>query len=173
MRSSTLVILVLLFISCNQPKNNKSKSNEPIQPQKKEFIVTFEFKSNSDGDLKLMMNNIIIDEFQKKNIHIIEKIVANSRPESLTANFGENFSYDFKINLGNEKPKEIEVVSMIVSYGQKEIAITPQNIEDFFAVNNKYISYDQESGILITKRIEGNHFPSIIMRRKVLEQLAN
>lgn len=64
MKKQSVIICVFLFLlNCN---NNVSKSKESKQP---DFLVEINFKSNNNGILKIMLNNIVIDEFQKKDIH--------------------------------------------------------------------------------------------------------
>ena len=173
MKNTLLIILLISLISCNNAEKKEDKASviNNEAPPKKELIVSMEFKTNKEDDFKLMLNNIVYDEFQRKNIHILETVMPSSGVESLTANFGENISNEFQFNLGNKVPKEVEVISMTLSYGDNVINVTPNNINDYFAVNNKYVTFDSETAILKTLEVEGKHFPTVVMRQKTLNQL--
>ena len=173
MKNTLLIVLLMSLISCNnaEKKENKTSVTNNETPPKKELIVSMEFKTNKEDDFKLMLNNIVYDEFQRKNIHILEKVMPSSGVESLTANFGDNLSNEFQFNLGNKVPKEVEVFSMTLSYGDNTVVIGPENIGDYFEVSKKFIKYDTTSGKLITIKVNGNHTPSLYMRGKTLDKL--
>ena len=157
----------------NEKPAEEAESNPVVEAEPvKEFVVEMNFKSNTEDEFKLMLNNVEVDEFQRKNIHVLEKVIPTTSEESLSANFGENYSTDFQINLGNKTPKEVEFISMTVKYGDRAIQISRQNLNEYVAVNNKYVAYDSISGILKTSMVDGRHFPTVIMRKKTLRSLA-
>lgn len=174
MKKLVLVLLIMISAGCkNENKadeQNKEAQTVVVEP-KKELIVQLEFKTNQEDEFKLMLNDIIKDDYQKKNIHILEKVIPTTSAESMTANFGENISNNFRFNLGNKVPKEVEIISMNLSYGSNSVQITPQNINDYFAVNNKYVQYDTVTNTLKTSVVDGKHFPTIVMRGKTLNTL--
>lgn len=175
MKKLILVLLIVITAGCKnenkaEEQNTQAQTAEVEEPIK-ELIIEFQFKTNQEDEFKLMLNDIIKDDFQKKNIHILEKVIPTTSAESMTANFGENISNNFQFNLGNKVPKEVEIFSMNVSYGSNSVQITPQNINDYFAVNNKYVQYDTVTNTLKTMKVEGRHFPTILMRSKTLRTL--
>lgn len=173
MKNVFYLFIALVVFGCKEDRKAAQKANNVEQAVEAPnvFIVKMSFKTNKEDEFKLMLNNVIIDEFQRKNIHIIEKVTPTSSIDELTANFGENISYDFQLNLGNKIPKEVEIISIDLFYGGNSIHVTPQNINDYFAVNNKYVQYDTLTNKLNTIKVEGKHFPSVVLRKDALNIL--
>ena len=108
MKRVFLILTTIIALGCN----NETKSiPETISlneiEQTKEFIAKISYRTNKDDEFKIMLNNIQQDEFQRKNIYIIEKVVSNSVFENITANFGEvdNLPNEFHINFGVKEIK--------------------------------------------------------------------
>ena len=175
MKKVIVVLLIMAVFSCKtENKDNVANQSSPateVSDEKKELIINIGFMTNKADEFKLMLNNILNDEFQRKNIHIIEKVIPTTVEETINANFGENISGDFQINLGNKIPKEVEITSMHLAYGNNTIQIAPENLNDYFAVNNKYVQFDTVRKVLKTSMVDGKHFPTIIMRKKTLNAL--
>lgn len=167
-----LLFIVSILLSCkNEAKpDNKPIDVEEVKKEKKEFIIKMNFKTNKDDSFNLRLHNIVFDEFQTKNITITEKVSSTSDLDNLTANFGENISNSFSINFGNNEQKEIEIASMSISYGDKKIEISPDNLSDYF-VFTKYISQDTISKKLQTKKIGNTHTPTIMLKGMQLQNL--
>lgn len=170
-----LLIITLVFtVAC---KTEPKEVTEEFIPEKvvepiKELEVIVKFKSNKDDSFKLMLNNVVVDEFQKKNIHVIEKVIASSESESFTATFGENnISRNFNFHFGSKEIKEIEIESVIFSYGTKKLSIDRSELAEYFSIN-KYITLDTISNILKTKKVDGKHNPTIILKRKYMKTLS-
>jgi hypothetical protein len=170
------IVLVFFIASIGLACKNEQKSSEKpvdieqVKEKKKEFIVTMSFKTNKEDSFNLRLHNIVFDEFQTKNITITEKVSSSSGYDSLTANFGENISNSFSITFGNKEVKEIEIASMSISYGDKIIEVSPENVSNYF-VFTKYISQDTISKKLVTKKIGNTHTPTIILKGRQLQNL--
>lgn len=174
MKKILLILVLISVISCkNEPKEEAKNSNpENVVESTKELEVIVNFKTNKEDEFKLMLNNVKVDEFQRKNIHIMEKVVPTSGIETITANFGENnMSTVFYFNLGNKEPKEVEIESLSFKYGEKSISISPDQLEEYFAFN-KFVTLDSVSHIFKTSKIDGQHYPNLIFKRKHLVALA-
>ena len=78
-----LILLTLSIISCNE--SNQQKNPKEIEPDnfKKGLTIEFNFKTSKSDQFKIMMNNIKVDEFQKKNIQIIENVINSAGDESI------------------------------------------------------------------------------------------
>ena len=62
------------------------------------------------------MNSIIVDDFQKKNIHIIENVSPTNIIDVISASFGvNNISNKLQISLGNKEEKVVAIESIILS----------------------------------------------------------
>ena len=63
------MFLLIVFVSCKN-NDNKTPKIEAKEKQVKNLIVKMEFKTNVEDVFKISVINIIVDEFQKKNIQI-------------------------------------------------------------------------------------------------------
>lgn len=173
MKNIVLVALVtLMTFSCTskQKEVNKPVVVEQAKEVEKEFIVNMSFKTSKEDNFRLMLNNIEVDEFQKKNIIIIEKVSPSSEIDKLTANFGYNISKNFSINLGNKEVKEVEINSVEILYGNNKISVKSDELNEYFTFN-KFVVQDTVSNKFQTKKIKGQHSPTITLRRKAINQL--
>jgi hypothetical protein len=171
MKKIVLIILLITAFACNEEtkkkeSNNSQQSKEPI----KEFIVKMSFKTNKADEFKLMLNNIVIDEFQRKNISIIEKVMPLSNLESLTADFGDNSPNNFRINFGNKEEKEMEIESLSLFYGDNSLSMTSADLKTHFSFN-RYIIQDSITYKIQSKRIDSKHYPQIVLKKKAIDLL--
>ncbi|WP_431157043.1 hypothetical protein [Winogradskyella poriferorum] len=118
------------------------------------------------------MDNIKVDEFQRKSIVITEDVVATTSLDFINANFGENISSRIVLNLGNKEVKKVVINELIMSYGDNSIIIDGNSILDSFKLN-EFVEFDSTSKELKTKRINNNHAPALILKPKVINQLMN
>jgi hypothetical protein len=161
-------ISVLLFACENKEKETPLDNSLEVQP---EFNVTINFKTNKADEFRLKLNNIIIDEFQKKNIEIVEKVVASNNTDIIKAKFGpNNISKNFQIGLGNKEIKEIEIETIELSFGKNSIIIKASELADYF-IFNKYASIEDGTFKIVTKKVNGKHAPKVTLNGKTLMQL--
>jgi hypothetical protein len=173
MKSLFLTLLLIAALACKS--DSKKKLNVEAQTeakeQEKELTVIINFKTNKPDDFKLMLNNIVIDEFQKKNIHIIETVASSTSFEPFRANFGKrNISNYLVFNLGNKEQKEIKINTIEFTYGENTILINKSNFNKFLRVN-QFIDYDKNNFSIKTKQVEGKHNPSIFARKTLIDFL--
>ena len=173
MKKIVLAFLVITLIACKNETKEATDSvatEEKVEEQKKELTVSVRFKTNKADKFKLMLNNVVVDELQKKNIHIIEEVSPNSDFDAINANFGENISPNFSISLGNAEVKEVEIESITVTFGANSIQVEPNALKDYFNMN-KFVSQDGETFKYRTKRVDGKHAPAITLKRKAINTL--
>lgn len=171
MKKVFFVALIFVLSSCKNDKVETVKEViqvEEVKEVKKEFIVKIQFKTNKEDDFRLLLSNIEVDEFQKKNIQITEKVGPASQFETITANFGENISGRFTINLGNKEVKEVEINSIKIIYGSNSIECSLADIEKHFFWN-KYITIKDNK--IVTVRMNKKHNPTLNLRKKYLLKL--
>ena len=143
-----------------------STTNEKVT---KELQIILELKTDKSHEIKLMMNNIGVYEFQRKNIHIIEKIEPSTSIETINASFGaDNISKTVLINLGNKEVKNITIKNIKLSYGDQSILIVPADIPNYFSLN-KYINL--EGDVLKTSKVDGKYTPTLTLKRKIISDL--
>jgi hypothetical protein len=118
------------------------------------------------------MNNIEVDELQKKHIHISENVEPSSNDDYIIAKFDpDNLSKQIVISLGNNNEKEVIIKSIIVSYGDKQFnLISPEDLNSNL-VFNKFIIRDSTSNVISTKRIQGKLNPTIRLKNSLINQL--
>lgn len=173
MKKLSFVVLILLFAitACKNNEDKQEKENkvevEVVAP--KQLIVNFNFKTNKADVFKIMMNNIQVDELQKKNIQIFENVIPSSSQDKITAKFEDgNMSKNIVVHLGNKEVKEIEISSVEISYGDNYISIkTPQDLDKYFAFN-KFIEKDLTSNKLKTITVNGQHNPVFSFKHNLI-----
>lgn len=161
----------LIFMSCKNTAEEPQIEEEKAAPEAK-LIVDFSFKTDQQDVFRIMLNNIEVDELQKKNIQFFEDVTPSSNFESFHAEFdANNISNNVIINLGNKSVKNVEIESIKVTYGDNEIiASTPVQITEYFALN-KFVTIDSVSSTLSTNRVDNQHFPAISLRLKSINYL--
>ena len=164
--------LILIFVGCKSDSNERNNQNEGQVENKliKEFVVKMKFKTTKSDEFKLVLYNIIPDEYQNKYIVINERVVLTSETDNLTANFGENISDSFRINFGNKEEKEIEILSIEISYGSNQININPEDLTTYFKFND-FVSQDPKSFKLQTKKVGEKLNPIIYLKLQYMREL--
>lgn len=170
-----ILALATALIACEnntKEKEAKKEFTSKTEKVKKELLVKMNFKTNKEDVFKVMINNIVIDEFQNKNILIFETVSPTSNFDQITARFdSNNISNQILINIGNNEVKKLEIKSIMVSYGNKRIDIkTPEDMDKYLTFN-KFIDRDSTSTILKTKTVDGRHNPLINLKRNLINAL--
>lgn len=166
-----IICLVFMFSACKKENKGDISSSENSQFEKRELIVVMNYKTDIEDEFIFELNHIVKDEFQKKNIRIIEKVAPTSIVDNIMANFGEdNFSNFLNINFGNSHENEIEVESIIITYGGNEIRMTSDDLGDYFRFND-YVRQDSITKNLITFTLDGKHYPWMYLKRKAINTL--
>ncbi|MFK7781778.1 hypothetical protein [Psychroserpens sp.] len=166
------LIIISLFQSCNNSSKSSPKESQTIQVQPKSLSIEFSFKTSQADEFKIMMNNITVDELQKKNIHIFEDVVPSTSDDVIVANFDpENLSKEIFCHLGNKVEKEVTIKGVLITYGDKQFNLT--STEDFnkHLDFNKFIERDSTSNKLSTKRVGGKLNPWFRIKNSLINQL--
>ena len=161
----------LIIISCKNAIEEPLVVEEKSAPAEK-LIVDFSFKTDQQDTFRIMMNNIEVDELQKKNIQFSEEVAPSSSFENFHAEFdANNMSNNVVINLGNKSIKKVEIESIKITYGDNEIiASTPVQLKEYFVLN-KFVTLDSVGSTLSTNRVDNQHFPAISLKRKSINYL--
>ena len=122
----TALLLNIVILSCkNSAEEAKVDGNNSESIRR--LVVDFSFKTDQEDKFRIMMNNIVVDEFQQKNIQFSEDVPPSSSFENFHAEFDAyNMSNNVVINLGNKSLKNVE------NFGPKT-EICPQNVVLFFS----------------------------------------
>lgn len=174
MRNNRVIILVLIMLFVISCKNDPTplQKNDKKGVTKKELIINMEFKTNKVDELIFALNDIVIDEFQKKNIQIVEGVIPTSSPDKFRGNFGEgNISHKFEIDLGKNELKEFQIFAISFKYGDKTVSISPDELEKYFAFS-KFSIFDKNTKIITTKEVDGYHYPKLYARKQLWDELA-
>lgn len=168
------VFLSLLFLmSLVACKNNSEEKNHQEQVIKKNNLeVLLLYKTNKADMFKIMMNNIVVDEFQKKSIQFTEEVVPTSEYDEMKVSFDEgNLSKNIIFHLGNKVEKTVEIKSITITYGDKVFSLSkPSDFNDFL-IFNKFIEIEPNKKMIKTKRIDGKLYPTFSLRQKLINQL--
>lgn len=170
----TIITFAIISVSCNK-SDKKHSSVSKINTDnslKKSLKLEFIYRTNKSDVFKIMMNNIEVDELQKKHIHISENVEPSSNDDYIIAKFDpDNLSKQIVISLGNNNEKEVIIKSIIVSYGDKQFnLISPEDLNSNL-VFNKFIIRDSTSNVISTKRIQGKLNPTIRLKNSLINQL--
>lgn len=167
------VILILVSgLGCKENQGAKKISTEEKKIEiEKELIIDLEFKTSKSDVIVISLNEIEVDDFQKKSIQITENVEATSNVDRLTAKFGVgNISRRLTIDLGSKEIKEFEIVSIQFTYGENSINIAPDDIETYFALS-KFTEFDDNTNKILTKEVDGYHYPKLYLRGVLWDQL--
>jgi len=170
MKKLLLVLLLVSAFACKTENKEENKSQTVVEKPVNELIVTINYKTSIDDEFKLSLNNVKVDDFQRKSIVITEKVTKTTNPDKVVANFGENFSKGFTINFGPKQVKEIEIQSIDFSYGANSLSIPPADLQKYFRFG-KHITLDKESNTLKTQKVDGRHVPLIFLKQNAVNIL--
>ncbi len=164
-----LVLMIALTGCKNDPK--ESAISEIAKEVKKELIVKINFKTNKKDIFRIMMNNIVVDDLQKKNIQIFEEVIPSTGVDQIIAKFDpNNISKNIVISLGNKEEKEVKIESIELSYGENSELVKAEDLPKHFILN-KFTSFDENTFIVKTIRVDGKHAPTLALRPKALNKL--
>lgn len=169
-----LLVLICLCISCNtsEKKTSNISEIESTQIESRSLIIEFKFKTNKPDVFKIMMDNIEVDELQKKNIHVFENVTPTSKEDKIIAKFdANNMSKNIIINLGTKEIKEVEIINISISYGDNHYSFdTLNDIKKYFAFN-RFIDVSEDNKKIKTKKVDGKHNPAISVRQNLIRLL--
>lgn len=169
------LIVFLIVVSCkNETKDSlKTVNQEDVLDTEeiKELNVVINFKTSKEDQFILSVKNIIIDEYQKKNVEVIENVFPTSTNDQIKANFGENnISNSVRFDLGKKEVKLIQIESINFTYGINSLTVQASELSDYFIIN-KFVDYDTISYKLQTQEVDGKHYPAIALKRKAINNL--
>jgi hypothetical protein len=173
MRNIILILILTMSFACkNEIKDNPNSDLQTKSEElKNELIVEIYFKTNKEDYFRLILSNIIVDEFQNKHITIVEAVAPSTLSDKLTANFGEgNMSSSIEIVLGDKEEKEIEIESMRFSYGANVLDIKVTELTKYFTFN-KYVSQNSSNNKLLTHSIDGKQWPVLKLNQEAINLL--
>jgi len=164
----------MIIASCKNDKSEPAKEvivqNEIVNLEK--FLLEVELKYSQADEIKLFANDVFINNKRRMNISVIEKINKKDVFTTKALDFPENIKPDFQVGLsfGNKIVKSVEIKRIHISYGEAEFDISSQDLNNYFTFN-KFISYNVETGVLQTKKIEGKYNPLMFLRKKIIDKL--
>ncbi len=159
------LILVISFISCKKETEKKPilKNNE-----KKEFIVKVSLQTDKEDELKILVNNVRVNRFQRKNIEIKEKLIVLDKPKTYNFNLKEDFSNSVRLSLGNKEEKTIKVRVIEITYQDIKIRTNGNDLDKYFTFN-KYVTYNKENSTLTIKKVDGKLNPVMRLNKSVFK----
>lgn len=167
------VLLIFLTISNTACKDKEEQISQETFKDKntpKQLTINFNFKTNKADVFKIMMNNIEVNELQKKNIHVFEEVTPTTEDDIIRAEFdANNISKNILISLGNKEVKEVEIISISVSYGDNHFNFnTAKEFHEYFHFN-RFVKKDEGSKTLTTQKVDGRHNPAISLKQNLIK----
>ena len=177
MKKVLLFNISLILFACNDAgktnaSNTVSQSNQSVPDEiERELTVSMEFKTNKEDEFVIMMNDIRIDDFQTKNIHIKERVSPTTSVDKLTGNFGvNNISNKLIISLGREEVKEVEIISMNFEYDENIVSVRAKDFRKYFGFS-KFSVFDTITNKIQTIKINNIHNPRLYVKKKLWDEL--
>lgn len=169
------LLFVLLALACNdQPEPPKETNVESVETKSEPKIleIKFSFESSAPEDVKLIANDIFLNNAQAMDLYITQRIASNETAKDVVFRLPENIVPDFNIgiSLGTKKVKEVKIKSVQISIGDLLYDIGPKELMTYFRPN-RFISYDEDSGILKTSKVDGKHNPVIFLRKPYVDKI--
>ncbi|HLT54042.1 MAG TPA: hypothetical protein VKZ97_09125 [Flavobacteriaceae bacterium] len=179
MRFSVFLLVSLLLFNCKEEKeqNLDSQDNIEIAEEPKgddKFKFDFDFETSVPDDFSITANDVFMNNNQFMNVKVTHKLNANETQKKIRFEFPENIvpDYQLMLSLGMKNEKKVTVKSILLTYNETEFNVTPDKVEEYFTLN-KFVEYNPESGILTTKKVEGNHNPLLFVRKKILDSISS
>lgn len=169
-----IFLFAVLSIGC---KNNDKQDTSVVESktainQPKKLTVNFSFKTNKPDVFQIMMNNIEVDDLQKKNIQIFEDVVPSTGDDAIVAEFGaNNMSKQIVFHLGNKTIKEVEIKSILVAYGKNQYNLTTVEDINKYLAFNKFVVRDTLNKTIKTKRVDGKLNPTFRIKNNLINLL--
>ncbi len=173
-RLTTLLVLLLLSCGGNQEEQKviKNTNKEPELSKPKTLIIELEIETDSPEDFKLIANDIFLNNGQSMDLYITQRINPNETSKKIRFELPDNIVPDFNIgiSLGTKKEKEVKINNVDISIGSLSYQINSNNLITYFRPN-KFVDYDDESGALKTKTVDGKHNPMIFLRKRYVDKI--
>lgn len=171
-----ITLLALITLSCNgEPKEKQvsEKTNQKSEvPVSKRLVIEMDFETNAPEDIKFIANDIFLNNGQSMNLYITQKVNPNETSKKIKFQLPDDVIPDFNIalSLGTKHEKEIKINSISIAVGNVSYQIDSKNLITYFRPN-RFVTYDDESGLLKTKTIDGKHNPMIFLRKPYVDKI--
>lgn len=177
MKKIALMLILALSFSCKNDKTaseqDKNAVSEIVEPPKpKKFIVELEMKYAKSESIRLFANGVFINNSRTMNISLTEKIDKSEDFNNVILDFPENIKPDYEVGLalGSDTENTIEIARIKISYGDIEFVVSPNELKNYFYFS-KYVDYNEETGILITNKIDGKLNPTMYLNGNIVDQI--
>jgi len=176
MKKTFLALVLLTIFACKNEVKKDLNTQIVEHVELPKFIVEMNFKTDKADAFRLMLRNVELDEFQKKDIIIEEKVSPTSSIDLVSASFGEgNISNYFSINFGKQDEKIIEIETITLSYGNNHVVVNRGNFNKYFNPNKDVsVSLDLPNIILhVDKNTNNKSNPTIYAKSSLMAELMN
>lgn len=174
-------MFALILTGCKEDVKTEPSGESNVQAEstniiKKEpnLVLNFNIKTSEPDEFSIKANDVFLNNNQFMDIKIKQKLNFNELDKNIKFEFPDRTipDYQLMISLGIKKPKEVEVKYISIEYGDTFFDIPSDKVNDYFTLN-KFIEYSPETGIIKTKKVDGQHNPLMFVRRKILDSLSN
>jgi len=170
------VIIFFLFLTVFSgcKKDNKESSNkEVVVTEKKEnkLIVEVEYISDKVDVVQCVFNKIELSNINQMGLYIITNKIKNSK-EYKTLKFemfGDYVTSLVQLKFG-DTPKELYINKINFTFYDNSVIIDGAELDKYFAMN-EYIDFDPVGKLMVTKKINNKHYPTITLRSGFINRL--
>ncbi|RMZ50330.1 hypothetical protein EB822_09020 [Flavobacteriaceae bacterium PRS1] len=173
MKKIVLVLLIVLVFACKS--ENKNKAEQPPKAietvQKDVFTLSINAIVENEDTFILFFLEEGQEHITKKNSATV-KVQGSVEPQEIRFIIKEEvLPTKLLLRFGNEqKAQKIEFLTTELSYGENSFIIEKDRFFQFF-IPNKYIEYDRENSIAISKEIEEEYEPRFGSRNVLIDKI--
>ncbi len=178
MRKLLVLTAIVLLYACDKAKENTQTESNPIEansadqenPNQLSFVIDLE--TDKPEAVRLFSNDIFLNNKQSLSIGVSQRLSSEETSKIIEFTFPEEIKPDYNLyfSFGTKLEKTVTVKSITMSFGEKEISLATKELPNYFLFN-KFIDYDEENGVITTKKVDGQHNPLMWLRRKHLNDL--
>ena len=181
LRAFTLMIFCFaILFSCKDQETQSNTNqvnlndNQEVVKKPNRFKFDIDLETSISDDFRLITNKVFLNNNQFMDLSILHKLNPNETAKKIHFELPEGVLPDYQIgfSLGVKHVKEVKINSIKVSYGEIEYNVSQDELIKYFRLN-QFVEYNNETGVLTTKKVGNKHNPMIFLRNNFLNKINN
>jgi len=171
-----MILVCVIAFSCDEKKTEPAEveNTEIVEEKSRQLILDVDLETSKPDDFRFFANNIFLNNSQFMNLSISHKLNSNETYKKMRFEFPEGVQPDFQIGfaLGVKNEKSVKINNINISFGDLEYSIPAGDLVKYFRWN-QFVSYDAETGMLSTKKVDNRLNPILFLRNPYVEKISN
>jgi hypothetical protein len=182
-----LLLLIGLVISCKSDKKESDKKESEKQNEKIEVVeektsellenfglkVEMDFETDTKGVFQIKFRNPNTEIKPLIKYHSVKETEVNTRQVisgeyDLQAN---DFPLYVQLIMGGDENQKIKLNEIKLITDEIIIKVNKDNFKDFISVT-KYVNFDDNNGVISSKKVGNVHVPVIMLNKRALDSLS-